>query len=357
MYGQIVTERPRNWWTGELIEGDYIALDDFLADLDKIAGAKRITIRLNSLGGEVFAALPIYNRLRELKAEKTVIVDGVAMSSGAFLMCAGDTVKVSPASIVMIHRSSVALWGDYNAGDLREFDGVLAASDKAMASAFTEKSGLSEGDVLALMEQATYWTGREAVERGFADELVEGEAPQIAASADGRSLVVCGRSIALPSGMAMPDNIPTVNSAPGGAVEIGDVEPGPPGNIFEQGGSKDMTVEEVVRAERERLRGIDEIAALYDGELVAEAKFGETACGAAELALRAAQDAAKSGKRFLESLAADAQNSGAAAVGAAPAGDPTQEPEQLTGAQLRAKGREMAKAVSDKSDKGDNKNG
>jgi hypothetical protein len=73
--------------------------------------------------------------------------------------------------------------------------------------------------------------------------------------------------------------------------------------------------------------------------------------------LRAAQDAAKSGKRVLESLAADAESSGAADVGAAPAADPAQEPEQLSDAQLRAKGREMAKAVSGNSDKGDMKNG
>jgi ATP-dependent protease ClpP protease subunit len=91
MYGEVVTERPVDWWTGEELAGDYIVLSEFLEDMNQLGGAKDITLRLNSVGGEVYAALPIYNRLRELKAEITAsIVDGVAMSTASFIMCAAE---------------------------------------------------------------------------------------------------------------------------------------------------------------------------------------------------------------------------------------------------------------------------
>ena len=54
MYGEIVERQPRDFWTGELISGDFILQDEFLNDLDTIidSGAKKVTIRMNSLGGD-----------------------------------------------------------------------------------------------------------------------------------------------------------------------------------------------------------------------------------------------------------------------------------------------------------------
>lgn len=74
-----------------------------------------------------------------------------------------------------------------------------------------------------------------------------------------------------------------------------------------------------VADERARLRGIDEVAALMPDELVAEAKYGDKPCTAAELTLRAALAAAQSGGKFLAGLTEDAKTSGADKVEAAAA--------------------------------------
>lgn len=106
MYGDIYEEQPTNWW-GEPIEGQYILLSEFLEDLKQISSCKNITIRMNSYGGDAGASNMIHNRLRELArsgAKLTCIVDGVAMSGGSIIMCACDTVKVNPSSIIMIHK-------------------------------------------------------------------------------------------------------------------------------------------------------------------------------------------------------------------------------------------------------------
>lgn len=122
MYGDIYEEQPTDWW-GDPIEGNYILLSEFLADLKQISTCKNVTIRMNSYGGDAGASNMIHNRLRELAragTKLTCIVDGVAMSGGSIIMSACDTVKVNPSSIIMIHKCWQYLWGGYNADELRE---------------------------------------------------------------------------------------------------------------------------------------------------------------------------------------------------------------------------------------------
>ena len=72
-------------------------------------------------------------------------------------------------------------------------------------------------------------------------------------------------------------------------------------------------------AERERLRGIDAIAAsVGDPAMVEEARFGETACDARELAFRAMQKSAAQGANAFRAMQNDVKASGAAAVNPVP---------------------------------------
>ena len=79
---------------------------------------------------------------------------------------------------------------------------------------------------------------------------------------------------------------------------------------------------DAIQAEQKRLQEIDDLAGLFSADLVREAKYGEKACSAQELSYRAAVDAAKNGKQFLAKMTADAKESNAGAVPAAPAHDP-----------------------------------
>jgi len=108
LYGNVVSERPYNYFTGEEIPGDYIVQGEFIDELEKLGSPKKLHIRIHSFGGEVGAALVIYNRLRSLASKGTEIsctVDGVAMSAGSFIICAADKISASAASLIMIHKS------------------------------------------------------------------------------------------------------------------------------------------------------------------------------------------------------------------------------------------------------------
>ena len=208
MYGDIYESRPVDWWTGEPIEGEFILLDDFLEDLREIEGAKSLLIRRNSYGGDANVANTIHNRLRELARggmEIRCVVDGVAMSGGSLIMCAADTVEVNPSSIIMIHRAWRSLWGGYNADELLEAAAQMEVYDKMQASIYERKTGLSEAEILGMMSETTYMTGREAVEKGFADRLLEDAEPlAIAASEDGHCIYLGSRKLHLAPGMTAP---------------------------------------------------------------------------------------------------------------------------------------------------------
>ena len=394
MYGEVVETHPTHWYTGEKLKGDYIAQDEFLQDLNSLAGARSLTIRMNSLGGDSLVGMVIHNRLRELSAKGTklvCIVDGAAMSAASVIMSACSEVRINPASLVMIHRCWGYMWGGYNADNLREAANMFDAYDRAAVTTYQRKTGLDEAELLRLMSETTYLTGREAVEKGFADKLLEDAEPlDIAASADGRSLIVRGRPFHLTPGMFAPDTIPTVtagapaaaNTNPpaltgseGGRTMANNLEelraenpelaaalmaeaeaacrskadPAGGGAPAPQADANAVTA--AVQAEQKRIREIDEVSALYDADTVRAAKYGENACTAQEMTYRAAQRAAQQGKTFLAAMEDDAQASGAQGVPAA--GDPgTPSPnEAKTSDRRMAEARAEVKALFGKEEK------
>ena len=396
MYGEVVETHPTHWYTGEKLKGDYIAQDEFLQDLNSLAGARSLTIRMNSLGGDSLVGMVIHNRLRELSAKGTklvCIVDGAAMSAASVIMSACGEVRINPASLVMIHRCWGYMWGGYNADNLREAANMFDAYDRAAVTTYQRKTGLDEAELLRLMSETTYLTGREAVEKGFADKLLEDAEPlDIAASADGRSLFVRGRQFHLTPGMFAPDTIPTVTP---GAPAPAAANTNPPAQTGSEGGrtmannleelraenpelaaalmaeaeaacrskaepagggapapqADANAVTAAVQAEQKRIREIDEVSALYDADTVRAAKYGENACTAQEMTYRAAQRAAQQGKTFLAAMEDDAQASGTQGVPAA--GDPgTPSPnESKTSDRRMAEARAEVKALFGKEEK------
>jgi ATP-dependent protease ClpP protease subunit len=373
MYGTIVRQQPKSWWTGKPIEGNFIILNDLLEDLKKLEGVEHLTIRLDSLGGDAYASITIVNRLRELKCKKTIQVDGVAMSGGAMILCSasnpGDKVRINPGSLVMIHKCISLLLGYYNADNLRDQANSQDAMDKAQVAIFKEKCGLDDEELMTMMSRETTLTGAEAVDKGFADELIENaQTVELAASAD-RSILFVNGVPNFMHGMTIPDNIPVSpaaqaaddiqtpqeNQNKGGnqvmarnLEELRTENPELAESIMAEARAAvaaegDTAVTTAVQAERQRLAEIDEISALYSTDVVQAAKYGDNACSAQEMAFRAAKEAAKNGQDFLGNLKADNKASGAQAVGSAPAPN---DDAPLTPEQRMAKGKEAAEALA-----------
>ena len=351
MYGEIVSEQPRDWWTNEPIEGDYIIQHEFLKDFETAlsSGAEKIRLRMNSLGGDAGVSILIHNRIREAiqnGVEVSCVVDGVAMSGGSLIMSGCNPVIVNPSSLIMIHKCWSFLFGGYNADELRNMAKTNDAWDKSQISIYSRKTGMSETVIAHMMSDTTYMTGEEAVEKGFADILSEEKTVNVAASANGTCLFVNGRQVRLPYGVKAPADLSVVTpsakedvientpetdtgSKKGGSLMANNLEELRAENPtlakqveseVEAAVSADATeaAKKAAENERKRISEIDEIACLYDSELVREAKYGKNPCTAQELAFRAAQKAVQAGTTFMSNLKEDRDNSGVNNVCAAP---------------------------------------
>ena len=364
MYGQIVERRPVDWWTGEPIEGPFIVLQDFLADLDSIKDADTITIHMNSVGGDAFSSISIHNMLRTFPAEKTAIVEGVAMSGGSLIICACERTQAFPNSIILWHHAWDFVFGAYNAPDLHKLAEGLEAMDKSQAEIYMRKTGKTMDEVLAIMSEEKYLTGREANDMGLIDELVDDSADEdldIAVSADKRTLFVRGHQMRIAAMGDLPKSIKVVEAAPGSGFD--NISPDASGN---EGGSNPMTLEEfrkenpeaaaallaeaqadatsaAVQAERQRISDIDAISHLFSDDVVNAAKYGDNPCTAQEMAYRAAVESAKQGKQFMSDVRKDYKESGADDVEAAPASEEDDKP--MTNADKEAHGEAMAKKL------------
>lgn len=350
LYGEVVNERPIDWWTGEPEAGMCIAVDDVLAELERVRDATEITIHLNSSGGDLIAGVTIHNLLRSFSGRKTVIVDGLAASAASVIMCAGDVIQVHPGSMVMIHNASTLLWGYYSASDLRGVLNDLEACELSILRIYGERTGKDENEIQALIDATTWYVGADAIEGRFADELIERDGNDgsdaenendsydvpIAArlTPDGECLMVAGvpHSIAalgqLPPWLADKSQIPDVAAAAHGYIPTAGGEPdaahaalGSTPQAEEEGGMQITNAAELrstypelvaaiesdaVTKERERIRSITEIAdSIRNPELVNRAMFDDPMT-AADLALEAVRADATAASNVLNAIDEDA---------------------------------------------------
>ena len=171
MYGDI---SDTSWW------GDEITPAQFKADLDNLGDVKNIDIYINSGGGDVFAGYAIYNMLKRHSAKKTVYIDGLAASIASLIAMAGDEIVMPSNSMMMIHNAWAIVAG--NKTDLRDMADQLDKVDGLLVDTYVKKTGLEQDEVVAMLDNETWLTASEAVEKGFATRLEEPTA--VAASID-----------------------------------------------------------------------------------------------------------------------------------------------------------------------------
>ena len=132
-----------------------------------------ITLNVASNGGDVFAASEIYTMLKDSGKTVTVNIQGLAASAASVIAMAGNTVKMSPTSQMMIHKALVSTVG--NSDDLKHESGVLNSIDESIAAAYELKTGLSQTDILQMMSNETWMNAKVAGDKGFAHEIMFNE--------------------------------------------------------------------------------------------------------------------------------------------------------------------------------------
>lgn len=150
--------------------------NDVIAQLREVKG-QDITVRINSPGGSVFEGVAIFNLLKQHKGQVTTVVDGFAGSIASVIFMAGDRRLMGEASRLMIHNASTTVFGAYS-DDLREVADLLDSISTQIRDVYARRVNMTAEEITAAMDKETYYTEAEALEAGFADEIIEDAAPQ-----------------------------------------------------------------------------------------------------------------------------------------------------------------------------------
>lgn len=154
--------------------GDEITPKKFKEDLYAHGQGNPITIKLNSPGGDVTAAAVIRNIISEYPGEVTVKVTGMAASAAVMVAISGNRVQIMDSAMMMIHDPMFALMGYINIDQATQIRNALQSVKESIVPAYAERTGLSESQISAMMSRETWMSAREAVNYGFADEIIPG---------------------------------------------------------------------------------------------------------------------------------------------------------------------------------------
>nr|DAF24025.1 MAG TPA: Putative ATP dependent Clp protease [Caudoviricetes sp.] len=148
--------------------GDEVTPKMFKEELQD--GEGDITVWINSLGGDVFAAAQIYNMLMDYKGNVTVKIDGLAASAASVIAMAGTEVQMSPVAMMMIHNPATIAIGD--SSEMKKAIDMLDEVKESIMNAYEIKTGLSRSRISHLMDAESWFNAKKAVELGFADKLL-----------------------------------------------------------------------------------------------------------------------------------------------------------------------------------------
>lgn len=161
-----------------------VSAKQFSADLKGLGAVTLINLHINSYGGEVFDAVAIYRNLVDHPAKVVVHIDGIAASSAATIAMAGDEIRITEAGFLMIHNASGGMFGE--AKEMRQLADLLDTISGTIGDVYAQRTGNTVEQIKTWMDATTWMTAAEAVERKFADQVVENL--RVAASGDPREL-------------------------------------------------------------------------------------------------------------------------------------------------------------------------
>lgn len=306
---------------------DDITPKEFNKDLKAMGEVEQITVRINSGGGDVFAAVAIYTRLKEHKANIAVKIDGWCASAATIIAMAGDSIEISVGGIFMIHDPAAGILGYYKADELKKIADELETIKQSIVNCYMTVTDKSEDEIKSLMTDETWYTGEEAVEAGFCTAVMLTEVETEVEDAE--KIIV----------NSVPINLGTFHTVPKGLLGYANSHNNKPNaKNNKEDENMSLTLEELkskhpdvanaykaeimaavktgeadhtaaVDAERARIKAIDEITLPGYEDLADKAKY-ENPVSAEAFAMQMVAAQKKAGSKFLNDREADLKDSG-----------------------------------------------
>ena len=145
-----------------------VTAQEFINDIKELKGLP-INLRINSLGGDVFDGMAMYNVIKRRKAKTTVYIEGIAASIATIIALGADEVVMAENSLFMIHNAWGGTMGE--AKDMRKTADTLDKISSELTDIYRKKTGLSYDALQEMMDEETWLNANEAYELGFVDTI------------------------------------------------------------------------------------------------------------------------------------------------------------------------------------------
>ena len=155
-----------DFWTGE-----GLTAKQFQKDIAALGEVEKITVHINSPGGNVFDGVAIYNVLKQHKARIVVTIDGLAASIASVIAMAGDEINIAENAMMMIHEGWAIAMGP--ASELRAVADTLEKVNDSIVIAYMTHATVDEDTIVGLMAAETWMSAEDAIGFGLADQLTE----------------------------------------------------------------------------------------------------------------------------------------------------------------------------------------
>lgn len=147
-----------------------LSAKDFATEWGKIpASAAKVSIRINSGGGDVFDGVAIYNTIRRHSGHKVVDIDGGALSIASVIAMAGDEIRMADGAMMMIHKPWSMTVGD--ADELRKRADLMDQVEEQVIGIYARRTRMEPDKLADMLREETWMDSEDAVAMGFADAV------------------------------------------------------------------------------------------------------------------------------------------------------------------------------------------
>jgi ATP-dependent protease ClpP protease subunit len=146
---------------------DGVTLDDVKNTVEELDKSK-VTVYINSYGGDAAEGVAIRNFLKETFGKIDVVIDGIAASAASVIATCGDTLFMPTGTTYMIHNPWTIVLGDRE--ELLKGVNALESLETSYRNIYMERFTGTEDELIELMDNESWLTADEAEKLGFATQ-------------------------------------------------------------------------------------------------------------------------------------------------------------------------------------------
>ena len=167
--------------------------DELIGDIERLYGAKAVeqnltvggftatddgaletlVLDIHTPGGSVLDGYRIHQSLMDMRERGVRVIANVntlAASMGSVIIMAADEINIVQGGRIMIHEAGQTLSG--TAADHARAAKILDEMSAEIAAIYANRTGATPDEMRALMLAETWMGAKEAIERGFADNIL-----------------------------------------------------------------------------------------------------------------------------------------------------------------------------------------